>query len=337
MSVSRLLSLFFLALFLLSTPAASAPEDREKVVHAFADEMVKKHGFDRAELLQILSQARFRGNIIKAMTRPAEGKPWYKYRPIFVTQSRAKGGVDFWNQNAELLARAEKEFGVPPEIIVAIIGVETRYGGYTGKHRILDSLSTLAFGYPKRAKFFRKELEEFLLLAREEDVDVTGAKGSYAGAMGLPQFISSSYRAYAVDFDGDGKRDLFDSTADIIGSVANYFKRHGWQQGRRVTLKAETGDGDLTPLIDAGMKPSLNYEQLKASGVKVNEPLRDNETVSLVRLELADGEEHWVGLKNFYVITRYNHSNLYAMAVYQLSREILAQRAAAADSLVSSE
>ncbi len=332
MSVIRLA--FCLALSLFSALSAAAPEDRLAAVQTFADEMVKKHGFDRSELLQTLSKARFRSDIIKAMKRPAEGKPWYQYRPIFVTGTRAKGGVDFWNANAELLARAEKEFGVPPEIIVAIIGVETRYGGYTGKHRILDSLSTLAFGYPKRAKFFRKQLEEFLLLAREEQVDVTDAKGSYAGAMGLPQFIPSSYRAYAVDFDGDSKRDLFNSMADIIGSVANYFKRHGWQAGRRVTLQADPGKGDLSALVEAGMKPSLSYEKLKASGVSVNEPLRDNEIVSLVRLELADGEEYWLGLKNFYVITRYNHSNMYAMAVYQLSQEILAQRAAA-ESLVA--
>ncbi len=331
--MSRLFNLFCLALFLFSTPAAAAPEDRQAAVHAFAEEMVKKHGFDRDELLQTLAKARFRGDIIKAMQRPAEGKPWHQYRPIFVTRARASAGVAFWNENAALLERAEKEFGVPPEIIVAIIGVETRYGGYTGKHRVLDAVSTLAFGYPKRADFFRRELEEFLLLSREEGVDPGAANGSYAGAMGMPQFIPSSYRAYAVDFDGDGRRDLFDSKADVIGSVANYFKRHGWQSGQRITLRAEVNGSDLTPMVEAGMKPSLSYEQVKAGGVTVTEPLRDNEEVSLVRLELADGEEYWLGLQNFYVITRYNHSNMYAMAVYQLSREIMAMRAAA-DTLV---
>ncbi len=330
--MTRLLFAIGFAFCLWGMKVVAAPEDRQAAVEAFADEMVAKHGFDRADLLHTLSGARFRGDIIKAMQRPAEAMPWHKYRPIFVTDSRASDGVDFWNANAQLLERAEQEFGVAPEIIVAIIGVETRYGRYAGKHRVLDALSTLAFGYPKRADFFRRQLEEFLLLAREEAVDLSGVKGSYAGAMGMPQFIPSSYRAYAVDFDGDGKRDLLDNTADVIGSVANYFKRHGWESGRRITLQAQPGSDDLTPMVEAGMKPSLAYEQLKASGVSVNEPLRDNEDVSLVRLEQEDGEEYWLGMKNFYVITRYNHSNLYAMAVYQLSRKILARRAAAGPS-----
>jgi len=327
--VFRLTVLLSVTLLLLTSALSAAPEDREAAVHAFADEMAQKHGFDRDELIQLLAKARFRGDIIRAMRRPAEAKPWHQYRPIFVTQARAKAGVDFWERNVDLLEQAEREYGVAPEIIVAIIGVETRYGGYIGKHRVLDALTTLTFGYPRRAAFFRTQLEEFLLLEREEDVDPLAAVGSYAGAMGMPQFIPSSYRAYAVDFDGDGKRDLFDSKADIIGSVANYFKRHGWEPGRRVALQANV-DGEVPDeLADAGMKPSLSYAQLKAGGVSVDEPLRDNEIVSLVELEMEDGNQYWLGLKNFYVITRYNHSNLYAMAVYQLSREILAQREAA--------
>ncbi len=303
--------------------AVAAPEDRAAAVKQFTAEMAAKHGFDQRALLKTLSAARFRHDIIKAMQRPAEGKPWYQYRPIFVTSARARGGLSFWGENEELLARAEREYGVAPEIIVAIIGVETRYGGYIGKHRVIDALSTLAFGYPKRAKFFRGQLEEYLLLAREEDVDLETAVGSYAGAMGMPQFIPSSYRAYAVDFDGDGKRDLFGSKADIIGSVANYFKRHGWQPGRTVALKAHTGEAQTEAFVKAGMKPSIPVSQLKKSGISVNKALNGDELVSLVRLQLEHGNEHWLGLKNFYVITRYNHSNLYAMAVYQLSREIL--------------
>ncbi len=328
MRLLRLLVIIFLVLAGLA--AVASPAGREQAVSAFVDEMVDRHGFDHAKLKRIMGKARFRGSIIKAMQRPAEAKPWHKYRPIFVNTARARGGVQFWQQNRALLERAEREYGVAPEIIVAIIGVETQYGGNTGKYRVLDSLSTLAFGYPKRAKFFRKQLEEFLLLGREEDIDILQSKGSYAGAMGMPQFIPSSYRAYAVDFDGDGKRDLLHSTADAIGSVANYFQRHGWKTGATVTLLARTGNKNLDRLVKAGMKPSFSLEQLAGHGVKVDAKLPRTEKASLVRLENPHDREHWLGLNNFYVITRYNHSNLYAMAVYQLSREILAQRTAGA-------
>ena len=329
MRLLRLVVIIFLVLAGLA--AVASPAGREQAVSAFVDEMVDRHGFDHAKLMRIMGKARFRGSIIKAMQRPAEAKPWHKYHPIFVNTARARGGVQFWQQNRALLERAEQEYGVAPEIIVAIIGVETQYGGNTGKYRVLDSLSTLAFGYPKRAKFFRKQLEEFLLLGREEDIDILKSKGSYAGAMGMPQFIPSSYRAYAVDFDGDGKRDLLHSTADVIGSVANYFQRHGWKTGATVTLLARTGDKNIDRLVEAGMKPSLSLEQLAGHGVEVDAKLPRTEKASLVRLENQHDREHWLGLNNFYVITRYNHSNLYAMAVYQLSREILARRTAGAD------
>lgn len=324
MQLLRPVAMVFLAFAGLA--AMASPAGREQAVRVFVDEMVERHGFERAELMQLMGRARFRGSIIKAMKRPAEAKPWHRYHPIFVTTARARGGARFWQQNRTLLERAEREYGVAPEIIVAIIGVETRYGGNTGKYRVLDSLSTLAFGYPKRAKFFRKQLEEFLLLGREEGIDVLEAKGSYAGAMGMPQFIPSSYRAYAVDFDGDGKRDLLHSTADAIGSVANYFRRHGWKTGAAITLRARTGNRNLDPLVKAGMKPSLSPEQLAGHGIEVDADLPDATKASLIRLENEKGEEYWLGLKNFYVITRYNHSNLYAMAVYQLSRKILALR-----------
>jgi membrane-bound lytic murein transglycosylase B len=329
MQLLRLVAMVFLAFAGLA--AAASPTEREQAVRAFVDEMVDRHGFDRAELMQIMGKARFQGSIIKAMQRPAEAKPWYQYRPIFVTSTRTRGGVQFWQQNQALLERAEREYGVAPEIIVAIIGVETLYGGNTGKHRVLDSLSTLAFGYPKRAKFFRKQLEELLLLGREEGIDILEAKGSYAGAMGIPQFIPSSYRAYAVDFDGDGKRDLLHSTADAIGSVANYFRRHGWKTGATVTLRARTGNRNLDKLVEAGMKPSLSPERLAGHGVEVDAELPRTAKASLMRLENKRDQEYWLGLNNFYVITRYNHSNLYAMAVYQLSRKIFALRTAGVD------
>jgi membrane-bound lytic murein transglycosylase B len=318
----------------LASVLAASPQEREAEVLAFVDEMVSKHGFDRQELTALMHRARFRGDIIEAMQRPAEAMPWHRYRSIFLTLSRARGGVDFWKANEALLARAEREFGVAPEIIVAIIGVETRFGSYTGKHRVLDALTTLAFGYPKRAAFFRGQLEELLLLAREEQVPLEEATGSYAGAMGMPQFIPSSYRAYAVDFDGDGRRDLWHSKADVIGSVANYFQRHGWRRGDPVTFRARTEQQKLDDLVDAGMKPSLKVEELSRRGVRVDADLAADTMASLIRLEMDQGYEYWLGLENFYVITRYNHSNLYAMAVYQLSRDIVDLRIATQDELV---
>ncbi len=304
-------------------PAALTPE-----ASAFVDEMVAEHGFERAALTELLAGAKRRQDILDAISRPAEAKPWYQYRPIFVTEQRARGGLEFWNTNEELLARVEAEFGVPAEILVAIVGVETRYGSYRGKYLVIDALNTLAFSYPRRGSFFRSELEQFLLLTREEDLDPSQPKGSYAGAMGTPQFISSSYRRYAVDFDGDGRRDLWDSLPDVLASVANYFVRHGWLAGEPITRRTRPGSGPVQPLVDAGMKPSIPLRQLSAAGFSGVEDLPPDSLASLVRLELAEGEEYWLGLPNFYVITRYNHSNMYAMAVYQLSREILALRAA---------
>jgi membrane-bound lytic murein transglycosylase B len=334
--IMQILKRFVLLLLAcLTGTVTAAPEERAQAVNQFVDEMVQKHGFERAELMQLMAQTRFRHDIIKAMNRPAEGKPWHQYRPIFVTLARSRAGVQFWRDNEELLARAEREYGVPAQIIVAIIGVETRYGGYIGKHRVLDALSTLAFGYPKRAEFFRKQLEEYLLLVREESLEIDSTVGSYAGAMGMPQFIPSSYRVFAVDFDGDGRRDLWNSTADVIGSVAHYFQRHGWRQGAAVAFKASSNGEDVAALVDAGMKPSLTIAELRRGGITVDAALADDELASLIQLEQENGYEYWLGLSNFYTITRYNHSNLYAMAVYQLSNQILDLRAAAEDSLVS--
>lgn len=301
---------------------------------SFATEMANKHRLPAEEIKALLMESEFRKDIITAITRPAEAKPWHAYRPIFLRADRIRGGVEFWKQNDALLKSVSQEYGIPPEIIVAIIGVETRYGKYTGRYRVLDALATLAFGYPKRADFFRKELEQFLLLSREESIDPRRATGSYAGAMGKPQFISSSYRRYAVDQDGDGRRDLWQSDADVIASVANYFKRHGWRPGEPITLQAETdGQVDLQPYVDAGMRPSFSLEELLGKGLRPLDSMAmpDPELrTSLIKLDAGERDEYWFGLHNFYVITRYNHSNLYAMAAYQLSKEIQAARKAAA-------
>lgn len=289
---------------------------------AFIDEMVERHAMDRGELTELFAEAQVREDILRAISRPAEGKPWHEYRPIFLTRSRIDGGVAFWNEHADILARVEKAFGVDAQVIVAIIGVETRYGGNTGSYRVIDALSTLAFEYPPRAKFFRSELEHFLLLTKEERVDRREARGSYAGAMGHGQFISSSYRNYAVDFDGDGRRDLWDSREDIIASVANYLSVHGWKLGAPVVERVEPKTRPAEALTGAGIKPSLTLGQLKAAGIQSHQAADDDTLATLIALEQQDGPEYWLGFNNFYVITRYNRSPLYAMAVYQLSEEI---------------
>jgi len=304
--------------------AASEPESYRAAAIDFVSEMALSHGFDRDEVSGLLAQARYTQGIIDAMRRPWEAKPWHQYRAIFLTEARIAGGVRFWRENARILDRAQSAYGVPPEIIAAIIGVETNFGANLGKHRVIDALTTLGFSFPERADFFRKELEQFLLLTREESVDALDVTGSYAGAVGIPQFIPSSYRAYAVDFDGDDRRDLWDSRADAIGSVASYFKRHGWQPGEPVALPASvsrTLPGTLSVAEKKPQRPESRFADLALLGVEVSEHLEPSTRVGLIRLD-APGDEYWLVLENFYVITRYNHSNLYAMAVYQLSRQI---------------
>jgi membrane-bound lytic murein transglycosylase B len=318
-------------------PAAAAPErppvpevPAEEVraqIAVFVDELARAHGFDRDEVAALIDSADVREDILAAMTRPAEARPWYRYRPIFLTADRIRDGVAFWNGNAALLERAEVQYGVPPAIITAIIGVETSYGRITGRHRVLDALVTLGFHYPPRAAFFRGELGEFLLLAREEGLDPQSVTGSYAGAMGKGQFISSSYRHYAVDFDGDGRRDLLDSTADAIGSVANYFREHGWRTGEAVAVPAQVNGEPAPALAGERLKPTHTVADLRAAGVEPATTLPGTAPATLITLEQENGPEYWVGLTNFYVITRYNRSPLYAMAVYQLSEALREARA----------
>lgn len=299
--------------------------DRDDV-KVFIQEMVDKHKFDAQKLTALFKDVTLKQKIVDAISRPAEGKPWHQYRPIFVTKTRIKEGITFWNENEATLIAAEKKYGVPPEIIVAIIGVETRYGRHKGGYRVMDSLSTLAFAYPKRSKFFRSELEHYLLLTREEKLNPIEIKGSYAGAMGKSQFISSSYRNYAVDFDGDGKRDLWNNNADAIGSVANYFKRHKWQTGGEVAAPAIVGSNHIQLLVKEGYKPHSTVTELRNRGVTAKRKVDPEALGALIELKLLAGREYWLGLNNFYVITRYNHSPLYAMAVHQLGQAIKTQR-----------
>jgi membrane-bound lytic murein transglycosylase B len=306
--------------------AAAAPGLRPEV-EAFVQEMVAKHALDAGALRRLLRKAQSRHSIIRAMSAPGTARPWYEYRSRIVETTRIDNGVRFWLENAVALERAAGEFGVPEELIVATIGVETLYGRIMGSFRVLDALATLAFEYPPRAEFFRGELEEYLLLLREARMDPMNVRGSYAGAIGIPQFLPSSYRKYAVDFDGDGRRDLVGSTADAIGSVANYYRAFGWRAGAPVGRPAEPGEAELGALLTAGIKPHTKVADLRARGVQVQgavEAEADAE-VTLFYLQNEAGPQLMAGLENFYVITRYNRSINYAMAVWELATAIKAQ------------
>lgn len=289
----------------------------------FIQKMVEKHGFDRAYMENLMASATRKQSILDAISRPAEKtKTWGEYRDIFVTKARTEQGKAFMRQYDNALQRAEREFGVSKEIIAAIIGVETRYGRNKGSYRVVDALATLGFDYPPRSDFFSRQLEEFLLLVKEQKFDAKKVRGSYAGAMGYGQFIPSSYRSYAVDFDGDGIADIVNNPVDAIGSVANYFKVHGWKSGGMVTSTATVTSDYNAELANKKLKPNHRMAQLRAEGYSPSSPIADDEWVTPLRLRGKNGDEHWLGLKNFYVITRYNHSSKYAMAVYQLSEAL---------------
>jgi membrane-bound lytic murein transglycosylase B len=313
-----------------AAPALAVPLAEHPPLQAIIDGLVGQDGFERADLERLLGGAQFQQSIVDAITRPAEKMPWHRYRPIFMTQQRIDGGVAFWRQHADTLARAERDHGVPASIITAIIGVETRYGAVTGRYRALDALTTLTVAGLPRSAFFGRELRELMLLGREERLDLAGLHGSYAGALGLPQFIPSSYRAYAVDFDQDGRRDLLGSPADAIGSVANYLRRHGWQPGRPISATA-TVTPAAAGLADDGLLPRLTLSELRQQGVAaaIDSSVPAALKAALIRLDGEQGNEYHLGFQNFYAITRYNHSALYAMAVTQLAAAIGEQHGAA--------
>lgn len=298
-------------------------------VDEFIAELTRDYGFASEQLVSLFQEAERKQSILDAISRPAERvKPWKEYRPIFITDARVARGVDFWRQHEAALARAEQEYGVPAQVIVAIIGVETFYGRNTGNYRVIDALSTLGFDYPPRAPFFRKELREFLLLAREEQVDPLSVTGSYAGAMGLPQFMPSSWARYAIDFDGNGKVDLFDSPADVIGSVANYFKAFGWTPGMptHYPVRFDPATLDLETLLAPDILPSFTVEAFQAKGaVLEGAALQHPGPLALVELQNAGAPSSYVaGTQNFYVVTRYNWSSYYALAVIELGEAVKA-------------
>ena len=312
-----------LILLICSGQTALAIDTERSDVKQFIDSMESKHEYDRTTLTRVLRQARTQESILEAISKPAEKtKSWEEYRAIFMTEKRIGAGADFWREHELELNRISEATGVPCEILVGIIGVETFFGRITGSYRVLDALTTLAFDYPPRATFFRRELEEFLLLVREENIEASEATGSYAGAMGAPQFMPSSFRAYAVDSSADGKRNIWTDWSDAIGSVANYFVAHGWQQSGEVVTRATLGTGWQGKLPENTLKPAETVSSLSRQGVMFATDLPNDHKSQLLTLEGADGEEHWVGFHNFFVITRYNRSIMYALVVHQLGQEI---------------
>lgn len=294
-------------------------------VDRFVDEYASLHNIPKQEVREIIDRATYQPTIIEKISKPYEGTlTWEKYRDIFMKPDRIEAGVAFWKEHQAVLKRVSENTGIPPEVIIGIIGVETKFGRIKGGYKVLDALATLAFGYPKRAGFFKSELEEYITLARRENLDLYGTKGSYAGAMGYCQFMPSSYRAYAVSYEEGGNRDLMNSPEDAIASVANYLKVHRWQRDEPIVIDAYRGDM-AKDLNMKSLRPrnSLNY--FLGQGYAPESPLDGEKLVSLMDFDMEDGSLIYkFGLQNFYVITRYNHSKLYALAVVELGSAVKA-------------
>jgi len=316
-------------LFLASVSFLSAAcfAEQHPGAEAFARKAAGEHQLNQKDVLDMLGRAHFQQSIVDAISRPAEAKPWYQYRPIFLNKKHIDGGVAFWREHEARIATAAERFQVEPQIIVAIIGVETFYGRITGRYRVLDALATLSFHYPHigrdRSEFFSSELMNFLLLGKEEGLPLEEVSGSYAGAMGLGQFMPSSYREYAVDLDEDGRRDLWSSMDDVVGSIANYLHRHGWKYGEPVVYPlSAAAEADMNLVAEQDFKPHHTVDELMRGGFTSSLEVDASRPVAVVKLEEEQAPRFWLTFNNFYVITRYNRSPLYAMAVYDLSEEI---------------
>jgi membrane-bound lytic murein transglycosylase B len=323
------------AVLLLQAALASAQQpgyEKRKEVKEFIAEMVSKHKFTTRQLTRVFAKAQYQPTIVKAMDQPPESAlaSWQAYRALFIKPERIEGGAQFWARNAEALKRAADEYGVPEDIIVGIIGVETTFGRNIGTYRVIDALTTLAFDYPKRSAYFRGELEHYLVFSRDQKIDPLRVKGSYAGAIGIPQFMPGSYRRFAVDYDGDGHINLATSPADAIGSIGNFLKSHGWIRGQPVAFVAQASGDGWRKLAGAGIVPATRFADLAGYGIKLPAALPDDTLCALVELE-SPGEplDVRVTLQNFFVLTRYNRSNLYAAAVLDLAAEIVRSRSAA--------
>jgi len=314
----------FLLLLLLCRAAFASSYAARPEVQAFLDDLAQRHGFAKGELKRTFARVQRVEPVLEAIARPAERvRSWEEYRALLITERRIAEGVEFWKKYRRTLERAERKYGVPPQYVAAIIGVETFYGRNTGNWRVVDALTTLAFDYPPRAGFFRSELEQYLLLAREAGVDVFSMRGSYAGAMGIPQFMPSSARRYAVDFDGNGRIDLQKSRADAIGSVANFLKVHGWQRDADVLLEARVTGDAWRAYADGGFEPKHSVVVLRQAGIEFDSPQPAGAAGVLIELASAERpSDYRIGLRNFYVITRYNRSALYAAAVADLAKEL---------------
>jgi membrane-bound lytic murein transglycosylase B len=300
-------------------------------VEGFIHDLVSRHAFDADELREVFSRTRREDAVLAAMrAQPKQAESWEAYRQLFVNERHVRAGLEFWRQHRAALARAHRLYGVPEEIIVAIIGVETFYGRNTGRWRVIDALATLAFDYPPRAPFFRGELENYLLFVRDLGLDVFSVKGSYAGAIGIPQFMPGSYLRYAVDFDGDDRIDLRANAADAVGSVANFLMRHGWKRGEPVQRAVRVSGNGHEALVAGSVQPRLTLEELRRGGVELQgKPLPDDTRAVLLRLETPDRPTDFrVGLHNFYVLTRYNRSVFYALSVADLAQQMRATRSA---------
>ena len=299
------------------------PYAEREAVQAYIAELVAEHGFEADALNALFAQAELRTDIIERISKPAEKVwTWGRYKNLLVDDARIQAGAEFWREHADAFAMAEADYGVAPEYIVAILGIETRYGEFRGAWRVLDALMTLGFDYPPRAAFFKKELTQFLLLAREEGKDPATLMGSYAGAMGYGQFIPSSYRSYAIDFDGDGVRDIWENVDDAIGSIANYFVRHKWRGEGPVALALDDPEDKLRSIANQGLKLRHTVADVRALGIAVPAEVANEARVAAYVLEGNEGDERWLGFHDFYAITRYNHSHLYALAVEHLARGI---------------
>jgi membrane-bound lytic murein transglycosylase B len=290
---------------------------------SLVEQLVIEKELDRERLNFWLTDAKIDEDVIQAMQRPAERLPWHRYRLRFLTRSSIRNGGKFLGRYSEIFRQAEIRFGIPPEIIVAIIGVETRYGKVTGRHRVLDSLATLALEYPRRSSYFLNELKTFLTLSADGILDPLEAKGSYAGALGIPQFMPSSYQHYAIDFDGDGRSDLISSAADAIGSVAHYLNTHGWQATEPVVERlAESYGARAATYTTRGFKVDISVETLRQDGIQLNQKEFTGGKVGVIRLEEDGREDFRIAYPNFFVLTRYNRSQNYAMAVFELAEQI---------------
>jgi membrane-bound lytic murein transglycosylase B len=320
--IKLLYSILILALAVFCPPAFSLQTSDYKQLEKLFNEVASKTAYTESDLEVLFQEVEIKPRIIEIMDKPAESMPWHRYRKIFLTEKNINKGAEYWIKHADTLARAEKKYGVPPEIIVATLGVETRYGTNTGGFRVIDALSTLGLEYPRRSKYFTSELKNFLILSDEHKLDPLDVTGSYAGAIGLPQFMPSSYRSYAVDFNGDGYSDLVNSVEDAIGSVASYYHEHGWKPGKSISWATYGVNNSARRLLVKKRKTDRPLNDLLQKGFALQEQIDPQTRVGLIQLQGENGPEYRVAFDNFFVITRYNTSKLYATAVQLLGEEI---------------